>query len=114
VREARAACHARWRETVNHAECADAPVEIPFASGAVFLYFSRDHLVAVELASSSLEDTRAALVSKYGPPDGASRTRTGREQVGWRLNGGTITVSLGRGHLEVLYTAQAPEVEANY
>jgi S1-C subfamily serine protease len=114
MEDAHAACHAHWRATVNHAECGAAPVELPFASGPVFLYFSRDHLVAVELVSTSLENTRTALVSKYGPADDAARTRTGREQVGWRLNGGTITVSLGRGHLEVLYTSQAPDVEANY
>lgn len=112
--DARTACHSRWRATVNHAECGDAPVELPFANGPVFLYFSREHLVAVELISTSLEDTRNALVSKYGPPDGAARTRTGREQVGWRLNGGSITVSVGRGRLEILYTSQAPDVEANY
>jgi hypothetical protein len=114
MEDAHAACHGRWRATVNHAECGAPPVELPFASGPVLLYFSRDHLVAVELASTSLENTRTALVTKYGPPDGAARTRTGREQVGWRLDGGSITVSLGHGHLEVLYTSQAPDVEANY
>jgi hypothetical protein len=114
LEDARASCRSRWRATVNHAECGLAPVELPFSRGSVVLYFSRDHLVAVELTGSSLEDTRTALVSKYGPPDGVARARAGREQAGWALNGGTITVNLGKNRIEILYTAQAPDVEANY
>ncbi len=70
--------------------------------------------MAVELTGSSLEDTRTALVTKYGPPDGIAHARTGREQVGWQLSGGTITVNVGKSRIEILYTSQASDVESNY
>jgi hypothetical protein len=112
--EAKATCHSHWTVRGNHAECASAPVEVPFAAGPVHLYFSKDQLIAVELLGSSLDDTRTALVSKYGTPDSAARARSGAEQVEWSLRGGTITVRIGRQRIEILYTSQATNVDANY
>ena len=114
MEDSKAICRGRWRATVNHAECGGAAVELPFARGSVFLYFSRDRLVAVELTGSSLDDTRTALVSKYGPPDGVARARGGRAEAGWQLNGGTIVVNVGKARIEIVYTSQAANVEANY
>jgi hypothetical protein len=111
--EAKGTCRSRWTVRGNHAECGTAPVRVPFAAGPVHLYFSKDQLIAVELLGSSLDDTRTALVSKYGTPDSAARARTGSEQVEWSLRGGTITVRIGQ-RIEILYTSQASNVESNY
>jgi hypothetical protein len=112
--EARGTCRSRWTVRGNHAECGAAPVEVPFAAGPVHLYFSKDQLIAVELLGSSLDDTRTALVTKYGAPDSAARAHTGTEQVEWSLRGGTITVRIGRQRIEILYTSQATSVDSNY
>ena len=112
--EAKASCHSRWTVRGGHAECGAAPVGVPFATGPVHLYFSKDQLIAVELLGSSLDDTRTALVSKYGTPESAAPARAGSEQVQWALRGGTITVRVGKQRIEILYTSQATDVESNY
>lgn len=112
--EAKGTCRSRWTVRGNHAECSAAPVEVPFAAGPVHLYFSKDQLIAVELLGSSLDNTRTALVSKYGTPDSAARAHSGTEQVEWSLRGGTITVRIGRQRIEILYTSQATDADSNY
>lgn len=112
VSETQKSCTSHWQSRPNLGDCSKIPVDVPFATGAVRLYFSKERLVAVMLRATSLDDVRVVLGGKYGRPDYAS-VGSGPTSLKWQLKGGTISVH-GEGHLEVLYTSEPPPSEANY
>jgi len=112
VSETKKSCTGHWQSRPNLGDCNKLPVDVPFATGAVRLYFAHERLLAVMLRSASLEDVRTVLGGKYGRPDYAA-AGSGPTTLKWNLKGGTISVH-GDGQLEILYTSEAPTSEANY
>jgi hypothetical protein len=94
------ACPGRLQKGSNYAECSMPPVEVPFASGPVRLYFSKGRLVSVGLRGNSFEEVLKVLVEKYGKPDHSSAQtpdeRAGRVPlpVQWNLEGGNIVLRI--------------------
>lgn len=124
LKAARKACPGKFKESPNLAECSSAPVQVPFASGPVRLYFTQDRLVSVSLLATSLDDVGTVLSVKYGPADRSLHMK-GNERVSrkpvtgvrieWLLDGGSIVVSAVSGHRpEVNYVSAAWNQENNY
>jgi Trypsin-like peptidase domain len=118
---ARAACPGRLREGSNYAECSALGVKLPFASGAVRLYFSKGRLIGVGLSATSFAEARDVLIDKYGKPDRSFAVtpdeRLGRvpQTLEWQLEGGQIVVRAEQARrAEVNYVASVWTESDNY
>jgi len=123
LKAVRSACAGKFKESTNLAECSLAPIQVPFASGPVRLYFSQGRLVSVGLLATSLDDAGTVLSVKYGPADRSFRTmnkpdakkRTPGVRFEWVLDGGNIVVSAEKGQRPLVnYVSAAWNEENNY
>jgi hypothetical protein len=113
--DARAACPGKWSTGKQRGRCAVPPVELPFATGAVELFFANGRLLSVVMPATAPGAAEAALSSKYGAPSEKAAKRTV-----WTLAGGNIVIAAPSGKNSpqktpyIVYTANPPDVEANY
>lgn len=108
--QTREACPGHFRQGNNYAECNTPPVDVPFGSGKVRLYYLKNRLIAVAFGVTSLAEARMALVSKYGEP-----RQPEQQGFSWPLDGGDIRVSDGsKNRPEVTYTSAPWDTERNY
>jgi len=124
LKTAKAACRGKFKQAPNLAECSLAPVQVPFASGPVRLFFAQGRLVSVGLLATSLDDVGTLLSVKYGPADRSYRTSANKVdpkkhprgvRIEWRLEGGNIVVSAETGHRpHVNYVSAVWNEENNY